>query len=110
MWQNESKIMKYRVSSGYVDKILAEEPAIFKIKLLDGYSLTSAGENNSEKLFHSVHQYAPFLSNIVHHLFASFPPGSKKQEKCALHPSIRDLAVGFWVGRKGRETVLPSFL
>ena len=33
IWHDESKIMKYHVLAGYVDKILAEEFPIFKIKL-----------------------------------------------------------------------------
>ena len=33
MWHDGSKIMKYHVLSGYVDEILAEEFAVFKIKL-----------------------------------------------------------------------------
>ena len=81
--------MKYHVLSVYVDKILAEEFAIFKIKLsfLTDILLLALVKTISEKLFHSVHQYAPFLSNIVNLLFASFHPGSKKQENVhSIHP------------------------
>ena len=91
--------------------ILAEMFAIFKIKLsfLTDILLQVLVKTIQKNCF-MVLPICTFLSNVVHPLFASFPPGSKQQEKCALHPSIRDLAVGFWAGGKGRETVLPSFV
>ena len=49
MWHDGSKIMKCHVC--YLQD---------QTELLDGCSLASAAENNSEKLFHSVHQYVPF--------------------------------------------------
>ena len=90
--------------SGYVDKILAEELSIFKIKLsllTDILLLTQM--KTIQIAVHSVHQYAPFFSdiilfsNILYLLFASYPPVSKKQKDLifALYPSTRDLAVGF---------------
>ena len=90
----EAKIMKYHILSGYVDKSLAEGHSIFKIKL----SFLTDILLQFKKLIHSVN--SPFLSSIIHILFASYPPVSKRQGKqiFALHPSTRDLAGGFWGG------------
>ena len=49
MWHGGAKIMKCRVLSGYVGKILAE--AQNQAELLDRYSLTRVSENNSKSCF-----------------------------------------------------------
>ena len=85
-----------------VDKILAEEFAILKIK-------PSFFTDVSKNCFIMFTNMRPQSNIAVHLFFTSFPPGSKKQEKCALHPSTCNLAAGPCAVTAEKLSCLVSF-
>ena len=58
MWHDRSQNNEVSCSFRVCSRNLAEDQ--HPTELLDGYSLTRAGENDSKKLVHSVHPSAPF--------------------------------------------------
>ena len=82
--------MRYHALSGCNSEIMAEEFAIFEIKL--SFWTNNLLPAQFKKLVHIVQQFTPFLSDIVHLLFAGLPPVLKKQENLpSIHPHVAQL-------------------
>ena len=108
MWHDGSQNNEVSCSFRLCSRNLAEDQD--PTELLDKYPLTRAGENDSNSwsiAFNNLHLF--ILHRPSSSIVCQFSHQFKKARKMYT-PSTHNLVVGFWVGPKGREAALPSFV